>query len=180
MRIALVTLCFLCLFASHSRAQDKEILRKYDLVLTLENPYAGITSGFSYLLVSPDKKYLVVHSGFRKSKFLIFNLENGNMIHEFEIKGKYGLERTFFKDNKTLYVGDLKNKVLEIDLNSGEHEVFKCKDIDSLICEKVDKTINLPAWVWEGGSLTEVSYPNKYLIKYTPEKIYMYYNMDKL
>lgn len=180
MRFVLFTISLSWLFVSQANGQEEQVVRKYDLVLTLENPYNGMTSEFSYLLISPDKKHLIVHAGFRKSKFMVFNLENGNMTHEFEIKGKYDLERNFFKDNKTLYVGDLKNKVLEIDLTGGGYEVFKCGDIDSQICKKVDKTINLPTWLWEGGSLTEMSYPDKFIIRYTPEKIYMYYNMDRL
>lgn len=180
MRTLLLVIYTLAFVSFQTKAQEEEVNHKYKLVLTLDNSDLGFVNKPSMLLVTPDKKYLICSSGFKKPKFQFYDLENGQLVHEFVAKGKFDLARHYFEENEILYIGNGRKKAMKVNLNTGEHEALDCTAIGINLCDKLNPNLDIPAWTWEGGNLSEISYPNKYMIRYTPEKIYMYYNMDRL
>lgn len=180
MRTLLLTICISLLFISNTDAQQKQVVHKYDLILTLDNPDLGFMNKPSMLLVTPDKKYLICGFGRKKGRFQIYEILSGKLTYDISVKGKFTLGRYFFEGEDILYLGNGRNKTISIDLTTGKTIVLNCKSSGNNVCDRLDPYLDIPSWTWEGGNLSEISYPGKYLIRYTPEKIHMYYNMDRL
>ncbi|MCE7991537.1 MAG: hypothetical protein HEP71_06130 [Roseivirga sp.] len=177
MRILIPILCALWLAGDKANAQEKRIKHKYDLILTLEYDDNSSLDGPFSLLLTPDKKHLILGNYFGKS-FELHELKTGKLIHKFKFKDRFSLNHYFFENNETLYIGDGEKKLVKLDLAIGGFDIYECTEPNTGVCFMLENVEGTPAMIWDGKSLTDINYPGRYVIKYTPGKIYMYYNMD--
>lgn len=178
MRFGLQLTLFLTLTTS-LWAQEKDITHSYKHIVTIANEGGKFNYKPMSLLLTPDQRYLLSGTFGRNPVFSIYEMSTGNLIHEFTARGKLTLDRFFFQDNNTLYIGNGRKKVLKIDISSGKHTPSGCSLSDGNICDKLDPSLDVPAWTWRNGHVSEVTHPYRYIIRYTPEKIHMYYNMNR-